>query len=161
MTIIVYPGTFDPVTLGHCDLMARASRLFDHVIVGVAANLEKKPLFDLDTRVQLVREAVTDLKNIEVKGFSHLLVEFVRECGAAGILRGLRVVSDFEYEFQLANMNRQLAPEIESLFLTPAEKFSYISSTLVREIAALGGDVSRFVPEGVEQALEKLRAQSA
>lgn len=154
MSTIIYPGTFDPVTLGHFDLVARASRMFDHVIVGVAANPGKKPLFELGERVLLVQETVAELDNVEVKGFSNLLVDFVRECKADAILRGLRAVSDFEYEFQLANMNRQLAPEIESLFLTPAEKFSYISSTLVREIAALGGDISRFVSPVVEQAIK-------
>ena len=154
MATIVYPGTFDPVTLGHFDLIVRASRMFDRVIVGVAANPGKKPLFGMGERVKLVQDTVKNLQNVEVKGFSNLLVDFVRECHADAILRGLRAVSDFEYEFQLANMNRQLAPEIESLFLTPAEKFSYISSTLVREIAALGGDISRFVSPSVEQAIK-------
>ena len=123
------------------------------VIVGIAANLGKKPLFDLDERVQMVHDTVSSLENVSVKGFNHLLVDFARECQATAILRGLRAVSDFEYEFQLANMNRQLAPDIESMFLTPAEKFSYISSSLVQEIALLGGDISRFVPSKVEKAI--------
>ena len=154
MRKVVYPGTFDPITNGHRDLVERACRLFDHVIVAVAANSRKSPMFALDTRVELARQTLSHLKNVEVCGFDNLLVDFVRECGAQGVLRGLRAVSDFEYEFQLANMNRALAPEMESLFLTPAEHLSYISSSIVREIAILGGDVSKFVPPEVELALK-------
>ena len=155
MTIIVYPGTFDPITFGHCDLILRASKIFKHVIVGVAANMSKQPLLDLECRVALVHNAVCEHNNVEVRGFNTLLIDFVKECQASAVLRGLRAVSDFEYEFQLASMNRQLAPEIESLFLTPSADFAYISSSLVREIALLGGDISQFVPHSAEQAIQK------
>lgn len=153
MKKVVYPGTFDPITNGHLDLVERACRLFDQVVVAVAASTRKNPLFSLDERVELSREVLGHLPNVEVIGFDILLAELVPNMGACGVLRGLRAVSDFEYEFQLANMNRQLAPEMESLFLTPAEHLSYISSSLVREIASLGGDVAKFVPPAVEQAL--------
>ena len=153
MVTVVYPGTFDPITNGHADIVARASRLFDKVILGVAVNAGKSPAFSLDERVALAREALTGIARLEIVPFSNLLVDFVRECGAGVVLRGLRAVSDFEYEFQLAGMNRRLAPEVETLFLTPAEQYTYISSGLVREIAALGGDVSEFVHPVVEQAL--------
>lgn len=155
--IVVYPGTFDPITNGHADLVARATKLFDKVIVAVAASPKKKPIFDLEQRVELVHEATEHLENIEVMGFSNLLVDFLEEQGANAILRGLRAVSDFEYEFQLANMNRQLAPHIESLFLTPSEHLSFISSTIVREVSSLGGDVSKFVHPSVEKALKTRR----
>lgn len=154
MAVIVYPGTFDPITLGHCDLIMRAARLFDRVIVGVGTNHGKKPVFSLDDRITFVKETICLIDNVEVIGFSSLLVDFVHEMKASVILRGLRAVSDFEYEFQLANMNRQLAPDIESLFMTPAEQYSYISSSLVREIAMLGGNISRFVSPGIEQAIK-------
>ncbi|EKM96113.1 MULTISPECIES: pantetheine-phosphate adenylyltransferase [Stutzerimonas stutzeri group] len=154
MNRVLYPGTFDPITMGHADLVERASRLFDHVIIAVAANPKKNPLFPLEQRVELAREVTKHLPNVEVMGFSTLLAHFVREQNANVLLRGLRAVSDFEYEFQLANMNRQLAPEVESLFLTPSEKYSYISSTLVREIASLEGDVSKFVHPAVMDALK-------
>ncbi|MBC6906216.1 pantetheine-phosphate adenylyltransferase [Saccharophagus sp. K07] len=154
MKRVVYPGTFDPITNGHIDLVHRASHLFDSIVVAVAASPKKKPLFSLDERVQLCREVLADLDNVEVCGFDCLLANFVKEQGAYGVVRGLRAVSDFEYEFQLANMNRALAPEMESLFLTPAEHLSYISSTLVREIASLGGNVHQFVPPAVEAALK-------
>ena len=154
MNRVLYPGTFDPITMGHADLVERASRLFDHVIIAVAANPKKNPLFPLEQRVELAREVTKHLPNVEVMGFSTLLAHFVREQNANVLLRGLRAVSDFEYEFQLANMNRQLAPEVESLFLTPSEMFSYISSTLVREIASLEGDVSKFVHPAVMDALK-------
>lgn len=154
MKKVVYPGTFDPVTNGHTDLIERAARLFDHVVIAVAASHPKKPLFGLEERVDLVRQSIAHLDNIEVFGFNCLLTEFVREQGAGAIVRGLRAVSDFEYEFQLANMNRAMDPEMESLFLTPAEHVSYISSSLVREIASLDGDVSQFVPKVVAEALE-------
>lgn len=151
---VVYPGTFDPITNGHIDLVARASHLFDHVIVAVAASTKKHPLFTLAERVELARQVLSKYNNIEVCGFDCLLKDLVEEKGAYGVVRGLRAVSDFEYEFQLANMNRALAPSMESLFLTPAEHLSYISSSLVREIASLGGDVSKFVPKMVEEALK-------
>lgn len=153
MRTVVYPGTFDPITNGHIDLVERACRLFDHVVVAVAASTRKNPLFTLDERVELAREVLSHLPNVEVCGFDILLVEFVRQKQAQAVLRGLRAVSDFEYEFQLANMNRALAPNMESLFLTPAEHLSYISSSIVREIALLGGDVSKFVAPVVEAAL--------
>jgi pantetheine-phosphate adenylyltransferase len=155
MKTIVYPGTFDPITNGHIDLIERASRLFDKVIVGIAANKRKGPLFDVDERIQLASDALSHVRNIQVLGFDNLLVNFVEDCKADAIMRGLRAVSDFEYEFQLANMNRALSPDLESVFLTPAERFSYISSSLVREISSLDGDVSKFVPANVVEALSK------
>ncbi|WP_105103275.1 pantetheine-phosphate adenylyltransferase [Microbulbifer pacificus] len=155
MKKVVYPGTFDPITNGHMDLVERACRLFDHVVVAVAASTRKNPLFTLDERVELAQQELAHLKNIEVIGFDILLADLVRQLDANGVVRGLRAVSDFEYEFQLANMNRQLAPQMESLFLTPAEHLSYISSSLVREIASLGGDVTKFVPPGVQKALQE------
>lgn len=155
MRKVVYPGTFDPITNGHIDLVERACRLFDQVVVAVAASNRKNPLFTLEERVALAREALAHLPNVEVCGFDILLVELVRQQKAQAVLRGLRAVSDFEYEFQLANMNRALAPNMESLFLTPAEHLSYISSSIVREIAMLGGDVSQFVAKPVEDALKK------
>lgn len=151
-TRVIYPGTFDPITNGHKDLVERASRLFDEVIVAIAAGHHKKPLFDLEERVQLVQSVVAHLPNVTVCGFSQLLATFVQEQKATAVLRGLRAVSDFEYEFQLANMNRQLVADFETVFLTPAEHLSFISSTLVREIARLGGDVSKFVPADVVTA---------
>ena len=153
MKKVVYPGTFDPITNGHIDLVERASRLFDHVIVAVAANKKKSPMFTLEERVDLARQVLHKYKNVEICGFDCLLKDLVEEKDASGVVRGLRAVSDFEYEFQLANMNRVLAPTMESLFLTPAEHFSYISSSLVKEISSLGGDVSQFVPPDVENAL--------
>jgi len=149
----VYPGTFDPITNGHCDLVQRAARLFARVVVAVAANPAKQPAFPVDQRVALAREALDGCDGVEVRPFDSLLVDFARECGAGIILRGLRAVSDFEYEFQLAGMNRRLAPELETIFLTPAEQYAYISSSLVREVAALGGDVSPFVHPSVAAAL--------
>ncbi len=154
MKKVVYPGTFDPITNGHLDLVQRASHLFDHVIVAVAASKKKTPLFTPEERVELAREVTAPFENVEVCGFNCLLKDLVDEKGAYGVVRGLRAVSDFEYEFQLANMNRVLAPSMESLFLTPAEHLSYISSSLVREIASLGGDVSQFVPPIIEKALK-------
>jgi|TARA_B110000459_G_C16379708_1_gene389242 pantetheine-phosphate adenylyltransferase len=155
MKTIVYPGTFDPITNGHIDLIERASKLFDRLIVGIASNQKKSPLFDIDERIALATESLKHLPNVEIKGFDYLLVNFVKDCGGVAVMRGLRAVSDFEYEFQLANMNRALSPEIESIFLTPAEKFSYISSSLVREISSLDGDVTKFVPTNVANALLK------
>lgn len=153
MTTAIYPGTFDPITNGHSDLVARAARLFDRVIVAVASNPGKSPAFDLDNRVGLAREVLAHLDNVEITPFSSLLVDFVRGYDSGVLLRGLRAVSDFEYEFQLAGMNRRLAPDVETLFLMPSEQYTYISSSLVREIAALGGDVTTFVHPSVQAAL--------
>jgi len=141
----VYPGTFDPITNGHEDLIQRASRLFDEVVVGVAHSQAKRPFFSLDERVKIAREVLAPYRNVTVQGFSGLLSEFVKEQKAGVILRGLRAVSDFEYEFQLAGMNRRLAPGVETLFLTPSDKYLFLSATIVREIAVLGGDISAFV----------------
>ncbi|MCW9013844.1 MAG: pantetheine-phosphate adenylyltransferase [Gammaproteobacteria bacterium] len=151
--IAVYPGTFDPFTNGHSDLVARASGLFDKVIVAIAANSGKTPLFDLDSRVAMASQVLVGLDNVEICGFSELLVDFAHKNKANVILRGLRVVSDFEYEMQLASMNRHLAADIETLFLTPSETSSFISSSLVKEIAQHGGDVSEFVPPIVAKKL--------
>ncbi|MBU3068750.1 pantetheine-phosphate adenylyltransferase [Aestuariicella sp. G3-2] len=145
MKHVVYPGTFDPITNGHIDLVERACRLFDKVTVAIAASTKKNPLFTLEQRVEQVTKVLAHLDNVEICGFDILLADLVKQKQANGVLRGLRAVSDFEYEFQLANMNRALMPDMESLFLTPAEHLSYISSSLVREIASLGGDVSKFV----------------
>ncbi|MFP5504959.1 MAG: pantetheine-phosphate adenylyltransferase [Gammaproteobacteria bacterium] len=153
MKTAVYPGTFDPITNGHTDLVQRAARLFDRVIVAVAANPGKAPAFALEQRVGLARTVLAGLANVEVCSFDSLLVDFLHRREASIILRGLRAVSDFEYEFQLASMNRQLAPDIETVFLTPAEQYAFVSSSLVREIAMLGGDVSAFVHPEVVAAL--------
>lgn len=142
---IVYPGSFDPITRGHEDLVRRAARLFDEVIVGVAESPVKKPVFSLEERVDMARAVLADIPGVRVVGFSGLLIQFLREQGATVVLRGLRAVSDFEYELQLAGMNRRLDPEVETLFLTPSEQYMFISASLVREIARLGGDVSEFV----------------
>lgn len=153
----VYPGTFDPLTNGHSDLVERASKLFDRLIVAVAGypSPSKSPAFGLDERVAMARHVLKPYANVEVMAFESLLVDFVEAQGAQVIMRGLRAVSDFEYEFQLASMNRQLVPRIETVFLTPAEQCAYISSSLVREVAALGGDVSRFVHPSIKEALTK------
>jgi pantetheine-phosphate adenylyltransferase len=153
-SIVIYPGTFDPITNGHVDLVERAARLFEHVVVAIAFSEKKTPLFSLEERVALCAASLTHVGNVEVTGFSNLLTDFARSRGARCVLRGLRAVADFEYEFQLANMNRAIYPEFESVFLTPSEHLSYISSSLVREIAALHGDVSPFVPPVVATALE-------
>ncbi|TVO70980.1 pantetheine-phosphate adenylyltransferase [Sedimenticola selenatireducens] len=153
MAIAIYPGTFDPITNGHTDLIHRAAKLFDKVIVAVAASTGKKPRFTLSERVDLANKVLAGVDKVEIIEFDTLLVEFTRQCKADVILRGLRAVSDFEYEFQLAGMNRRLAPEVETMFLTPAEQFAYISSSLVKEIAALGGNVSEFVHPLVVEAL--------
>ncbi|MCJ0825969.1 pantetheine-phosphate adenylyltransferase [Luteimonas sp. 50] len=152
--IAVYPGTFDPVTNGHVDLVDRASPLFERLVVGVAESPGKGPALPLALRVELARGALSAYGNVEVIGFDGLLAHFVRDLGAGVLLRGLRAVSDFEYEFQLASMNRHLIPDVETLFLTPAEEYGFISSSLVREISRLGGDVSAFVPPAVAQALQ-------
>lgn len=149
----IYPGTFDPITNGHVDLINRAVRIFDRVVVAVAISQDKRPLFGVDERVELIKRVVGDGGKIEVLGFDSLLVECARGISAQVILRGLRAVSDFEYEFQLASMNRRLSPEFETMFLTPAEQYAFISSSMVREIAKFGGDVSSFVPEPVVEAL--------
>lgn len=152
----MYPGTFDPITLGHEDLVKRATRLYDRVVVAIAANPgNKEPMFSLDERVELAGSALSDLDTVEVTGYEGLTVDFAREHGLAVIIRGLRAVSDFEYEFQLANMNRHLTDEVETVFLTPSDRYTFISSSLVREVASLGGDVSEFVSPRVESALLK------
>ncbi len=156
MTIkAIYPGTFDPITNGHIDLAKRAALMFDEVIIAVASNPSKSPLFTLEERVQLAKQAVQDVKNISVVGFSGLLAELAKTYHAKVLLRGLRAVSDFEYEFQLANMNRRLNPELESVFLTPAEQNSFISSTIVKEVSMHKGNVSQFVPDFIVSALEE------
>jgi pantetheine-phosphate adenylyltransferase len=151
----VYPGTFDPLTRGHEDIVRRAARIFDHVILAVAANPNKTPAFDVTERVELARDVLADVGNVEVVGYTGLTVEFARARDLGVIVRGLRAVSDFEFEFQLANMGRHLQPDIETVFMVPTEKFTFISSTLVREVAALGGDVAHFVHPRVEAALKR------
>jgi len=153
--IAIYPGTFDPITNGHTDLVERAAKLFDHVIVAIAANTKKGPMLDLDLRISLASQVLAHLDNVEVCGFACLLTKFAEQRGANIIVRGLRAVSDFEYEFQLANMNRAQSPDIESVFLTPSEQYSFVSSTLIREIASLQGDVSKFVHPLVDEALKR------
>ncbi|WP_018691544.1 pantetheine-phosphate adenylyltransferase [Algicola sagamiensis] len=153
--IALYPGTFDPITKGHIDLVERAGKLFDEVILAIAANPTKQPLFSLDERVDLCEKALTHIPNVSVIGFSGLLAQFAKDKGANILIRGLRAVSDFEYEFQLANMNRRLNPDLESVFLTPAEEYSFISSTLVKEVALHGGNVTEFVSPLIHEALKK------
>ncbi|GGO71865.1 pantetheine-phosphate adenylyltransferase [Bowmanella pacifica] len=152
-TKAIYPGTFDPITNGHADLIERASNMFTHVTVGVASNPSKKPLFSLEERVELAKRVTAHLDNVEVMGFTGLLVDFAAKHNATILIRGLRAVSDFEYEFQLANMNRRLNPNLESVFLTPSEENSFISSTLVKEVALHRGDVSGFCHSVVQEAL--------
>ena len=149
----MYPGTFDPITLGHEDLVRRATRLFDRVVVAIAANPSKEPMFSLEERVELAQAVLAGLNNVEVMGYSGLTVDFARDNGLQAIIRGLRAISDFEYEFQLANMNRHLTDEVESVFLTPTETYTYISSSLVREICSMGGNISEFVSPEVRDAL--------
>lgn len=151
----IYPGTFDPITNGHLDIIDRAAKIFPEIIIAVATNKAKSPFFPLETRIQLIKEAVSHLPGVQVFGFNNLLMDFVQEQQANVILRGLRAVSDFEYEFQLAAMNRRLYKQVETMFLTPSENFMFISSTLVREIANFNGDVSQFVPPGVVKELQK------
>ena len=151
----VYPGTFDPITLGHEDLVRRAARLFDHLIVAVADSGAKRPFFTRDERVDMARAVLKGLKNVEVAGFSGLLMKFVRGHKARVVTRGLRAVSDFEYEFQLAGMNRGMYPDVETLFLTPGEQYMFISATIVREISILGGDVRKFVPPIVARRMKE------
>ena len=143
--IALYPGTFDPITNGHIDLVKRAANLFDEVIVSIASSQKKKPRFTLEERIDLAQKVLSDCPNVSVKGFDILLIDFAKQQNASVLIRGLRAISDFEYEFQLASMNRNLAPDIESLFLMPADEYSFISSSLVKEVASLGGDVSDFV----------------
>lgn len=154
MRTALYPGTFDPVTNGHVDLIARSAGMFDHVVVAIAANKSKGPLFSLEERVDMVMAAVAFLPNVSVVGFENLLVHCAAEHGAQVVLRGLRAVSDFEYEFQMAWMNRRLSSQLETLFLTPSEQYAFLSSSMIREIAKLGGDVSGFVPDAVLAALQ-------
>jgi pantetheine-phosphate adenylyltransferase len=153
----MYPGTFDPITNGHQDLVRRAASIFERVIVAIAANPNKAPLFTLDQRVDLARKVLADLPNVEIMGYSGLTVEFARKHGLSVVVRGLRAVSDFEFEFQLANMSRHLAREIETVFLTPQEQFTFISSSLIREIAVLGGETKEFVHPIVDAELKKLK----
>ncbi|MGZ8261742.1 MAG: pantetheine-phosphate adenylyltransferase [Methylotenera sp.] len=152
---VVYPGTFDPVTLGHEDLVRRAANLFPQVIVAVAGSPSKKTMFSLDERVSMTQAVFSNLSNVQVLGFSGLLMQFVQDQGAQMVIRGLRATSDFEYEFQLAGMNRKLYPQFETLFLTPSEQFMFISSSLVREVATLGGDVQAFVSSTVQNAIKQ------
>ena len=153
--IAVYPGTFDPFTRGHEDLVRRASRLFERVIVGVAASAGKGPIFTVDERVEIAREVLAPYPNVEVKGFSCLLMDFLHQNNARVIFRGLRAVSDFDYEFQMAGMNRQLMPDVETVFMTPSDQYQFVSGTFVREIASLGGDVSKFVAPQVLRRLKE------
>ena len=159
MIKVVYPGTFDPLTRGHEDLVRRAARVFDRVVVGIAASEAKGPLFSGAERVAMAKEVLADYPNVEVIGFSSLLMDFVQSQGAKIILRGLRAVSDFEYEFQMAGMNRHLYPNVETLFLTPSEQFTFISATIVREIARFGGDVTHFVHPLVAQKIRERVAE--
>jgi pantetheine-phosphate adenylyltransferase len=154
--IALYPGTFDPITLGHVDIIKRALRIFDELIVAVAENPEKSPLFSVKDRIELIRDAVQEFKGVEVTSFNDLTARFARSIKAAVIIRGLRAVSDFEFEFQMALMNRKMEPSIETVFLMPNEKYSYLSSSLIKDIARRGGDVSCFVPESVKTKLAKL-----
>ncbi|MFM2006412.1 MAG: hypothetical protein RLZZ09_2067 [Pseudomonadota bacterium] len=157
----IYPGTFDPITKGHVDLIERAVRMFGRVVVAVAENRNKEPLFSLDERVDMARASLKGMDTVEVLGFDTLLVEFARATESRVILRGLRAVSDFEFEFQLAGMNRHLGPEIETVFMTPSERYAFISSSLIREISRLGGDVSEFVPDAVQLALSQKRIRQS
>jgi pantetheine-phosphate adenylyltransferase len=157
----MYPGTFDPITNGHLDLVRRAARLFDRVVVAVAASPNKAPMFTLEERIAMARSALGDVRNVAVDGYYGLTVDYVREHGLGVIIRGLRAVSDFEYEFQLATMNRHLQPDVETIFLTPAEEYTFVSSTFVREIGVLGGDIAPFVPAAVAEALKRKRAGRA
>lgn len=156
----MYPGTFDPITNGHHEIVRRSARLFDHVVVAIAASPAKTPAFDLERRIDLARSVLSDLPNVSVDGYEGLTVQYAFEHQLGVIIRGLRAVSDFEYEFQLASMNRHLQDEVETIFLTPTDEYSFLSSTLVREVAALGGDVSRFVHPKVAAALQALRGNA-
>lgn len=155
--VAIYPGSFDPPTNGHLDIVQRASRLFDRVVIGVGTNLAKKTVFSADERMALMREACGDLGNVEVRGFDKLQVEFARDCGASFIIRGIRALSDFEFEFEMANMNRRLAPDLEMVFLMTAPRYLFVSASRVKELAAFGAPVDAYVPENVAKALGKLR----
>ena len=157
--IAIYPGTFDPLTRGHEDLIRRGAKIFDQLIVGVADSRNKRPFFTMDERVALSTEVLSHYPNVVVKGFSGLLKDFVRDNQGNVILRGLRAVSDFEYEFQMAGMNRYLLPDVETMFMTPSDQYQFISGTIVREIAHLGGDISKFVFPSVEQAVKRKYAE--
>ncbi|AVF36566.1 pantetheine-phosphate adenylyltransferase [Rahnella sikkimica] len=158
-TKAIYPGTFDPLTNGHLDIVTRAALMFDHVILAIAASPSKKPMFTLDERVALATQVTSHLKNVEVIGFSDLMANFAKAQGANVLVRGLRAVSDFEYEMQLANMNRHLLPTLESVFMMPSKEWSFISSSLVKEVARHGGDITPFLPQSITQALmEKISA---
>ncbi len=158
--IAIYPGTFDPLTRGHEDLIRRGAKIFDQLIVGVADSRNKRPFFTLDERVEMARDVLSHYPNVKVQGFSGLLKDFVRESQGNVILRGLRAVSDFEYEFQMAGMNRYLMPDVETMFMTPSDQYQFISGTIVREIAHLGGDISKFVFPTVEAAVKRKFAQN-
>jgi len=151
----IYPGTFDPLTLGHVDIIARGSALFDKIVVAVVRNVEKSPLFSVEDRIEMIQEAFADSKNVETDAFTGLLVDYAKAKKATAIVRGIRAISDFEYEFQMALMNRRLAPSIETVFMMPAEEYSYVSSRLVKEVAELGGSVKGLVPAGVERRLQQ------
>jgi len=155
MHTIIYPGTFDPITMGHLNLIERASSMFGRVLIAVAYSEKKKPMFTLDERIDLCRRATAHLPNIDIQHYSNLLVDFARDNNAHLVLRGVRAIADFEYELQLANMNRAMYPEFETVFLTPVERYAFISSTLVREIAGMGGDADQFVPPVVAEALNQ------
>lgn len=158
MKTVVYPGSFDPLTNGHLDVIARAARLFDQVIVAVAINAEKSPLFPIEERISMAREAVRDFRNVTVDSFDGLLVDYVEKQGSQAVLRGLRAISDFEFEFQLALMNRKLNERVETIFMMPKESYTFLSSRIVKEIARLGGQIGAFVPSHVEAALKKKMA---
>ena len=155
MITAIYPGTFDPITNGHIDIVRRSAKLFDKVVISIAMSSRKQPLFSLDERVELVKAALGDLDNVEVEGFKGLLADYAKSKNATVLIRGVRAVADFEYEYQLASVNRTLNPELESVLLTPSSETSHISSTIVRDVAAHAGDVSAFVPEVVKRALDK------
>lgn len=157
--IAVYPGTFDPVTNGHIDLIERSLRIFDQVIVAVAANPKKNLLFSIEERVAMIREATSHFRNVTIEGFDVLLMDYTKQKKAVGIVRGLRAVSDFEYELQMALMNRRLNTHVETVFMMPSEEYSYLTSSIVKEVASYGGDVSGLVPEGVVSRLKKKRSQ--
>jgi pantetheine-phosphate adenylyltransferase len=158
MRIAVYPGTFDPVTNGHLDIVSRAARQFDRLIIAILKNQEKAPMFDLAQRTELLKDAVREFPNVKVESFDGLLVDYAMDVGASMIVRGIRAFSDFEYEMQMAMLNRRMQPKLEAVFMMPSESYSYLSSRLVREVASLGGDLDGLVPEGVRKALmERLR----
>ena len=149
----IYPGSFDPVTLGHIDVIRRASKLFDHLIIGVLNNRAKTPLFSVEERVKMLKEVTKDIPNVEVKSFAGLTVDFAKECGANAVVRGLRAITDFEYELQMAQTNRVLEPEVDTTFLITSLEYAYLSSTVVKEVAAFGGDIHKFVPDFVEKEI--------